>query len=255
MKIVTWNLRCVWDGDGINAFLHRAGMIYDKIRREAPDVVAFQEAIPCSLELLQNMFPDYLFFGQMRSARYDGEGLYTAIKKQNFDLLGGETFWLSPTPYTAGSRFENQSPCPRVCVVTYIRDKKTGETFEIYNVHLDHVSDEARVLGLDCVLRRMREQKAKKDCPQVLLGDFNAEPSSAVITTCNAQTEWFEATKSVSATFHDYGKIENCKIDYIYLSTEWRARLQGAETWTDCHEGIYLSDHYPVCVEIKEKEV
>lgn len=254
MKIVTWNLRCVWNGDGKNAFIHRAGMIYDKIRKEQPDLIAFQEVIPPSLDLLEKLLSEYVFFGQMRSENYDGEGLYTAVKKQNFDLLGGETFWLSPTPYRAGSRFEKQSPCPRICVVTYIRDKRTGETFEVYNVHLDHQSDEARVLGLDCILAYMREKRAEKACPQVLLGDFNAEPDSGVIKTCNAQKEWFEGTADVCATFHDYGKLENYKIDYIYLSTEWKTRLQSACAWTDCHEGIYLSDHYPVCIEIKEKE-
>ena len=37
MKIVSFNLRCVWQGDGINAFIFRAGMIYDKIMRDQAD--------------------------------------------------------------------------------------------------------------------------------------------------------------------------------------------------------------------------
>lgn len=27
MKIVTWNIRWSWDGDGINSFIHRAGYL------------------------------------------------------------------------------------------------------------------------------------------------------------------------------------------------------------------------------------
>ena len=39
IKIVSFNLRSQYTGDGINAFIHRAGMIYDKIKKEAPDTV------------------------------------------------------------------------------------------------------------------------------------------------------------------------------------------------------------------------
>ena len=57
MKIVTWNLRCQWkEVDGVNAFIHRAGFIYEKTMQELPDVIAFQEIVPQSLELLQRMF-------------------------------------------------------------------------------------------------------------------------------------------------------------------------------------------------------
>ena len=44
MKILSFNIRCPWkDRDGKNDFIHRAGLIYDKIETEQPDVIAFQE--------------------------------------------------------------------------------------------------------------------------------------------------------------------------------------------------------------------
>lgn len=47
LKVVTFNFRCVWKGygDGINGFVHRAGMVYEKIMREKPDVIMFQEIL------------------------------------------------------------------------------------------------------------------------------------------------------------------------------------------------------------------
>ena len=39
MKFVTFNIRCQPYLDGINAFIHRAGMIYDKIQKETPDTL------------------------------------------------------------------------------------------------------------------------------------------------------------------------------------------------------------------------
>ena len=82
MKIVTFNIRCPWkDRDGINDFIHRAGLIYDKVEAEKPEVIAFQEIRKPTLELLQKMFPDYSFFGTLREKDYTGEGVYTAIRK------------------------------------------------------------------------------------------------------------------------------------------------------------------------------
>lgn len=251
MKIVTWNLRCLWSGDGINAFLHRAGMIYEKIDKEKPELIAFQEVVAESLAFLRKIFPEYIFFGQMRSENYDGEGLCIAIRKDAFDFLGGETFWLSPTPYIAGTRFKKQSNCPRICVYTLVRHKTTGQCFRIYNIHLDHESDEARQFGLQCVIKYMEQQAEKQEACDVLLGDFNAEPESGVMQMQNERKEWIEVTTSITETFHGFGKVHNCKIDYIFLSRAFKQKIVSECTWTDCHEGIYLSDHYPVCIELE----
>ena len=45
LKIVTYNIRQPWDWaeDGVNSFIHRAGMVLTKIDEEKPDVLAFQE--------------------------------------------------------------------------------------------------------------------------------------------------------------------------------------------------------------------
>ena len=100
MKIVTFNLRHVYDGDGINSLAHRAVLIYDKIKEEKPDVVAFQEMREKPLEVFEQLFGnEYIFAGQLREENYSDEGLYTMIRKESMQLLGFETIWLSPTPY------------------------------------------------------------------------------------------------------------------------------------------------------------
>ena len=73
MKIVTWNLRCIWSGyDGIYSFVHRAGIIYDKIMMEMPDVIGFQEVTVDSLQLMKRMLPEYEFFGSFREENFIG---------------------------------------------------------------------------------------------------------------------------------------------------------------------------------------
>ena len=252
VKIVSFNLRCVWKGDGINAFIFRAGMIYDKIMREMPDVLAFQEMSVDHLKLLQRMLPEYDFCGQFRSKNYTGEGLFTAMRKDAWDVIAYEAFWISPTPYVAGSRFEDQSDCPRICVVTQIRHRKTGKMLRLYNIHLDHISDVARIKGIRCVFEKMEEFNGKLPLPSLVLGDYNAYPDSETIRFCNdyKTPAMFDVTKEIPLTFHDYGK-RGVKIDYIYVTEELKHAFLASDIWADEREGIYLSDHYPVWAEFE----
>ena len=139
ISIVSFNLRQVWKGDGINAFVHRFGLITEKILNEKPDVVSFQEVKPPLLEFLKKVMSDYTFSGQFRDSDYDGEGVFTAVRNDTFDIIGIETIWLSPTPYIAGSRFENQSECPRICLMTQLLNKKSRKLLRVFNLHLDHI--------------------------------------------------------------------------------------------------------------------
>ncbi len=246
MKIVTFNLRCVYIGDGVNGFVHRAGLIYEKVMQELPDVIAFQEVTQRQLPLLERLFPEYLFVGGSRTPDFEGEGLYTAIRRASCTVHGFDFIWLSPTPLVPGSRFPEQSACPRILLDCLVREKATNRLLHIYNVHLDHVSDAARILGIKCAFSRIGEKSAD-GYPYILLGDFNARPDSETIAFCNAREELVELTKNISATFHGYGKM-NEKIDYIYASRPLAEQATEAVIWDDCQSGIYLSDHYPIAV-------
>lgn len=252
MKIVTWNFRCQWDQiDGKNSVIHRAGFAYDKIQKEKPDVVAFQEIREITLELLQKMLPEYEFFGSQRTANFGQEGLYVAWRKESCALMGGEVFWLSPTPYTPGSRFDNQSECSRVCVMAKIRDKKTNETYRVWDVHLDHISDEARREGLNCLFTFVDRYSKVDSTPHVVLGDFNATPNSDTMRSCGNESGLVDVTDNLTATFHDFGKCGE-KIDYVFVSEGISGEVKEVVAWTDEHDGVYLSDHYPISVTLRK---
>lgn len=252
MKIVTWNLRCLWKAtDGVNAFIHRAGFIYDKIMQEKPSVIAFQEVIPDSLELLKRTLPEYEFFGSFRTEKYDQEGLFVAFLKDEFTLLGADVFWLSPTPYVAGSRFENQSEYPRVCAYAKLLCKKTFEILNVFDLHLDHISDEAKKLGLGVVFEYIEKRQDSVDKNKtIILGDFNAYEDSETLRFVREKSWLVDSTKGIGVTYHDFETEECCHIDYIFISKALGNRIEKVETWLDEHCGIYLSDHYPVCLEL-----
>jgi len=253
IKIVTFNLRCVWDRDGINSFIHRAGAVQEKILKEMPDIIGFQEVIPRQRDWMEWMERDYTIVGQFRDENFSGEGTFIAVKKSSYDVLAFDTFWLSPTPYKAGSRYEKQSDCPRICNIVRIRNKATGEICRVLNLHLDHVSDEAKILGLQCALKHLRELDEKAYFPSIIMGDFNAEPESETIQMLNSYQGggFADVTVSVPCTFHDYGR-RSVKIDYIYMTGMLAERVNEIGVWDDEHEGIYLSDHYPVYVICRE---
>lgn len=248
LKIVTFNIRCVYNApvDGINSFIHRAGMIRDKIANEKPDVVAFQEVTPEILSLLKIVMPEYSFHGHGRLRDLSGEGLYTAVRKDTASVIGMESFWISPEPNVPESRFAEagQSECPRICVTTTVKHEKSGKLLRVYNVHLDHVA--ARVEGAKCVLSAIKADRKKADLSVVLLGDFNDYPESRPIRLC--EKELTDITKEFSLTWHDFGRRKGeCKIDYIFLSEDLVSSVNRVSLWKDHANGIWLSDHYPIC--------
>ena len=74
MKIVTFNIRSCYDGwDGINSFIHRAGLVREVIAEKKPDIIGFQEVIPQIKTLLEVLLPEYQILGHGRLEDFGGE--------------------------------------------------------------------------------------------------------------------------------------------------------------------------------------
>ena len=250
LKICSFNLRMEASYDGKNMFSYRTLYIREAIRRESPDFIGFQEVLPHMHSWLIENFPEYITVGCGRGSDYKSESNPVLFKKDKFDFLGYDMFWLSPTPFIPGSRYEIQSDCPRICVVITLKTKNGTQPFRVYNTHLDHVSDEARKQGIRAILKRMEQDDERMAVPHLLLGDLNALPDSDTIRfirECESRT-FTELTEEIEGTFHSYGQCFK-KIDYIFASSNIKGL--GAKLWDECHNGVYLSDHYPVCAEFE----
>ena len=250
LKICSYNLRYEERGDGKNMFSYRSMYIRDAIRRESPDIIGFQEVLPHMQNWLRDTFPEYITVGCGRGSNYQGESNPVLFKKDKFAFLGFDVFWLSPTPFIPGSRYEEQSDCPRICTVITLNPVGKVKPFRVYNTHLDHVSDEARKQGIRAILARMDEDDKRMLLPNLLLGDLNAEPDSDTIRFINEceSRKFTELTAELDGSFHAYGKCFK-KIDFIFASGNINGF--GAKLWDECHDGVYLSDHYPVCAEFE----
>ena len=244
MKIVSFNIRCDYGQDGANNFEFRKDLIVNTIRREQPDMIGFQEVLPHVRTMLEESLPEYLFVGCGRGVHFDDESMTVALKKDTVELLMLDVFWLSDTPKKPGSRFEEQSNCPRMCTHALLHLKGDDRPFHLYNTHLDHISSKARQMGLGAVLKRIREDQADWACPAILMGDFNAEPGSDEIDLMDGMPEMVCVSQGLPGTFHDFGRLEEpMKIDYIYAMG---MESEGCRLWTDREGEVFLSDHYPV---------
>ena len=104
MKFVSFNVRRDFDFDKEQRFLNRKPLIEKKLRAELPDVVCFQEVLPDAKMWLKQILPEYDVLGCGRDPQLQDETAVIAYKKERFDLIAMETFWLSETPSIMSSR-------------------------------------------------------------------------------------------------------------------------------------------------------
>ena len=117
-KVMSFNLRIEAGIDGINHLDNRKGNILDVINREAPDLIGFQEVRDGTRAWLRDNLTDYMVVGCGRLEDYRGESTPIAFRKDKFELVSLETFWLSSTPNIPASVYagSDQSGCPRMAV-------------------------------------------------------------------------------------------------------------------------------------------
>ncbi len=231
-------------------FAVRREIIRDTLPLYAPDIVGFQETMPAQRQWLIDTFPKYQVCGLGREANLLGESNVIMFRRDKFDLVDLDMFWLSDTPDAPGSRFmTDQSLCPRICVAATLRRMEDGKLFRHYNTHLDHEGPVAQAQGITVILNRMAADYRKLPLPVILTGDMNAVPESPVIKTIlgftGAGEKMEDKTAAAGFTFHDnHPERTQIKIDYVFSNLP--ADPAKAMKMVDEKDGITVSDHYPV---------
>lgn len=250
MKILTFNIRCDFGQDGKNNFVNRKEHIKAKLLQEKPDIIGFQEVLPHVALWLKENLPDYHFIGCGRSKELSDEQTTVGFRKEKFELMKMETHWLSPTPDVPGSRYADQSSCPRTFTEAVLKPVDSSRPLRIINTHLDHEGVGARLEGLSQIFNWVRDNRFMPDVPTFITGDFNFQPTDEEMGLIREHKEFTNLTEDAGITYHDFGNKEHeVRIDYILA--RGGVKLVKLEKWMDSFDGVYFSDHYPVCATVE----
>lgn len=254
LKIMTYNIRLDVASDGENAWPKRKDYFASQIQFYSPDIFGVQEATPGQVTDIASALPNYNKFGVGREEGGTGEACTIYYKKDRFKVEQSNTFWLSETPNVVSRGWD--AACNRVCTYGLFKDLKTKKTFWVFNLHLDHMGEEARIKGVQLALKKISELNTKK-YPAFLMGDFNSEPDTKQIAEIK---KVMDDTRDVSkekpfgpsGTFNDFKHNEpvTLLLDYIFVSKNSGLKIQKHAVLSDSKDLKYPSDHLPVLIEI-----
>ena len=249
VTMMSYNLRCLTPLDlGKKSWFYRASLVMDDLQAEAPGIVGFQEATRWQYDYLVDSLPEYDSVITYRDESVIAEGCPIFYHTGRFSLVDKGSFWLSETPEVMSKDWN--SACYRICSYVILTDKSSGKDFVVFNTHLDHVSDEARINGIGVVLDKIAQFGG---LPAVIMGDLNAQEGSAtyISATENFLDARYEAGETVDTfTFHGWGDAERQKrIDYFMVSKTGFSVKRYAVLNTP-RDGVWPSDHAALVLEV-----
>ncbi|WP_433896316.1 endonuclease/exonuclease/phosphatase family protein [Sphingobacterium mizutaii] len=258
IKVLTCNIRVDLEEDAAKGlgWKDRREACLSVIKKQKADLIGFQEVLKGQFLDLKENLKDYFAFG------FDGpemdafkEGYHGIAKnpilfsKKRFELLAASAYWLSETPLKAGS-LSWGSARARNAVFVRLLDKKTNKEIRLTNLHLDHVSNEAKEGQIKVVLEEAAQYQS--DFPQILTGDFNVGMDSKVYQDVIAagwkdsyvQVKGNETPEGTTHGFkgNDPNRKKSKKIDFIFLNGPLKAI--DTNIIKDSFKGVLPSDHY-----------
>jgi endonuclease/exonuclease/phosphatase family metal-dependent hydrolase len=254
ITVMSSNVRCFSPTDYFKkSWFYRAKLIRDDINEVKPDIIGFQEVTWMHYGYLQDVMEGYDSVITYRDKFILSEGCPIFYREDKFELIDKGSFWLSETPEKMSKDWG--AACYRITSYVILKVKATGKELVVFNTHLDHVSDEARIKGINVVLDKIKEFGGK---PSIIMGDFNAYVGSPTI---NAAYESFNDAHNVAdinlqagqkeATYQNWGtKLNNKRIDFFMVS-KTGIDVNTFDVLDRTHDGVYASDHFPIYIEIE----
>ena len=257
LKVMTFNIRYDNPDDNLNNWKYRKEAVTKLIRAENIDILGAQEVLANQLKDITERLPEYNSIGV---GREDGiaKGEFSPIfyKKNRFTVIKSGYFWLSETPETASKGWD--AACERIATWAQLKDKSTGKIIFVLNTHLDHVGTLARQKSVE--LLKKNTALLSEGLPQIIMGDFNADPESTVIKQMLLATDSVELFNSKAVakkvygsawTFNGFGTIainDRQIIDYIFVNKAVSVREHSIAP--EIANDKFLSDHSAVFIKV-----
>ena len=249
ITMMSCNVRCWSPTDlGKKSWFYRAELLLSDIAEQAPSIIGFQEVTPMHYSYLVDVLVGYDSVIDYRDTSPLSEGCPIFYNTSLYTLKDKGSFWLSETPEVMSKDWG--AAHYRICSYVILTDKATNRDFVVFNTHLDHVSDEARIKGIAVVLDKIAQFGG---LPSVIMGDFNALEGSK---TYQSATEHFldaqyAAEKTTqSHTYQNWGNPEKYKrLDYFMIS-QTGFTVHVYDVVQPVHDGVYASDHCPILLKV-----
>jgi len=257
ITVMSYNIRFDNPHDGPSAWPYRKD---DVARMIGPvyqvDIVGLQEVLIHQLDDLVERLP---YYGWVGVGRDDGhqKGEFSPIlyRKDKFDLIATNTFWLSENPEMPGSKSWDTS-ITRIVTWAKFRERRSGTEFYFFNTHFDHRGEQARIESAKLILDRIPE--ISEGLPFVLTGDLNVNESSEAYAVFH-NSDFIQDARYVSdsdhegstSSFNNWLEIrsgENSRIDYIFV--ENTVRVLNHRISDRKFNERFPADHLPVISDI-----
>lgn len=257
LTVGSFNLRYDNAGDEGNRWEKRGPVAANLIRFHQFDIFGTQEGLKNQISDLDSLLPEFAHYGAGRDDGKDA-GEHSAIfyRRDRFKLLNKGDFWLSETPDKPGLGWD-ATCCNRICSWIYLEDVKSKKKFYYFNAHFDHQGKIARVESGKLIVKKIKEIAGNS--PAIFTGDLNGGQKSAwYLTLANSGllTDTYTQVKYPyvnNSSFNSWGKdVEGYEIiDHVFVTKGIRAKRWGI--LTDTYHGKYVSDHFPVLVDLNLK--
>ena len=241
ITICSFNIRGSNMDTGVNAWSNRKKMVIREFGNYQYDIVCMQEP-------LTDQIQDFLSIGIYEWLGVSGQGtpdsdVFTPIfyNKKKLNVLDYGTFWLSETPDVVSRGWDGKFP--RICTWAKFRDIENCRSFYVFNTHLDHVGEVAKLEGARLICRKIKEMTAEEAV--FITGDMNSTPETPPIHTFLSEfsnsREIATEKSGPAGTAHSYGKLyPPSQIDYIFVNEY--ISVTKAITITKNSDPVYMSD-------------
>ncbi|MGB1209966.1 MAG: endonuclease/exonuclease/phosphatase family protein [Lacinutrix venerupis] len=253
LKVMTYNIRLDVAVDGENAWPNRKNFLNSQVLFHAPDILGVQEARPNQMADLKSALKGYKSSGTGRDGENKGEFSALFYNTSKLKIEQENTFWLSETPTEISKGWD--AAYPRICSYALFTVLNTNKKMWVVNTHLDHVGKEAQLNGMDLIQSKIAEINTN-NYPVIIMGDFNVEPDSQLITNLTKTMNDSKAIASIkfgpNGTFNGfkYNEPVSRRIDYIMLSKNI-IDVKKYGVLSSTIDFKFPSDHFPVLVELK----
>ena len=249
LNVISFNIRNCDDKDG-HSIKERAPRLNAAISRFNPDIICLQEYKANWQEYILKYFgKEYEIFLKFRDSLPDSEATPILWRKDKFTVLKTGCFWLSNTPEVESRGWDEVYNCYRVCLFAVLKDKGTGETFNVMNTHFGF-GDKGQEDSAKLIFEYSKKISSYKT---FVVGDFNMTPQSKGYAQ---MVKGFRDLNTLTAndngaTFHGYNpkETDNEHIDFCFIDENIKPINQ--TIIRDEFSGKFPSDHYGIFAELE----